>query len=169
MELMKRTPAGYFKAHNATITGRTSIGPDTSVWFNAVIRGDIAPVTIGRRVSIQDGVVIHVDTNEPNVIGNDIIIGHGAIVHGLEVGDNTLIGMGATILNRTRIGRGCIIAAGCVVPPGMVVPDGSLVMGVPAKVARPVTDKDLKYIASLVESYVKLGWQHVNGEIASVD
>src|SRR4051795_13534191 len=119
MPLFTRTPAGYYLAHNATVTGDVTIGEDSSLWFNAVVRGDVAPVTIGRRVNVQDGAIIHCDTDVPNVIEDDVSIGHGAVCHGEFVGRGSLIGMRATLLGRTRIGRECLIAAGTVVPPGM--------------------------------------------------
>jgi carbonic anhydrase/acetyltransferase-like protein (isoleucine patch superfamily) len=169
MELLKRTAGGYFKAWNATLTGDVTIGQDTSFWFSAVVRGDVAPIVIGKRVSVQDCVVIHADENESNTLGDDIIIGHGAIVHGREVGSGTLIGMGATLLNRTYIGRQCLIAAGCVVPPGMKVPDRSVVMGIPGKIVREVGEKDIEYIQYLVKHYVDLGNKHIKGEIRSLD
>src|SRR5205814_8614898 len=113
------SPGGSFVAHNATIVGEVSIGELSSFWFNAVVRGDVAPVTIGRRVNVQDGVVVHCDTDVPNVIEDDVTIGHGAIVHGMFVGRGSLVGMGSTLLSRTKIGRECPIAAGAVVPPGL--------------------------------------------------
>src|SRR5215207_10965355 len=112
MPLFTETPGGYFVAHNATIVGEVAIGELSSFWFNAGVRGDVAPVTIGRRVNVQDGVVIHCDSNVPNVIEDDVTIGHGAIVHGTFVGRGSLIGMGAKVLGRTKIGRGCLVAAG---------------------------------------------------------
>lgn len=169
MDLMKQTSGGWYRAYNATITGDVEIDEGTSLWFNAVIRGDVAPIRVGRRVSIQDGVVIHADHQEPNVLGDDIIIGHGAIVHGREIGSGTLIGMGATVLGRTFIGKECLIAAGCVVPPGMKVPDRSLVMGVPGKIVRPVAEKDIEYIQSLVAHYVSLANRYVSGEIRAME
>src|SRR5438477_7693195 len=125
-----RTPAGVYTAPNFVIVGDVTIGADSSVWFSAVIRGDVAPIVIGKRVNVQDGAVIHCDTGFSNTIGDDVTIGHGAIVHGTSVGDGTLIGMSATLLGRTQIGRECLIAAGAVVPPGLVVPDRMCVMGV---------------------------------------
>src|ERR1051325_5484985 len=122
--LLQRTPGGYFLAHNAALTGEIIIGSQTSFWFNAVVRGDVAPITIGQRVNVQDCAVIHCDTDVPNVIEDDVTIGHSAIVHGMFVGQGSLIGMGATLLGRTKIGRGCLVAAGAVVPPGLEVPDG---------------------------------------------
>src|SRR5215218_2367045 len=98
MHLFTKTAGGYFVAHNATLTGDVAIGEGASFWFNAVVRGDVAPVTIGKRVNVQDGVVIHCDTDVPNVIEDDVSIGHGAIVHGMFVGRGSLIGMGARLL-----------------------------------------------------------------------
>src|SRR4051795_7172670 len=146
MPLFTRTPAGYYLAHNATVTGDVTIGEDSSLWFNAVVRGDVAPVTIGRRVNVQDGAVIHCDSGVPNEIEDDVTIGHRAIVHGTFVGRGTLVGMGAILLGRTRVGRECLVAAGAVVPPGLVVPDRMLVIGVPGRIARAVNDDDLKYM-----------------------
>src|SRR5215203_7165877 len=94
-------PDGHYRAHNATVTGEVRIGKESSVWFNAVIRGDVAPVTIGERVNVQDGSVIHCDSGVPNVIEDDVTIGHRAIVHGMSVGAGTLVGMGAILLGRT--------------------------------------------------------------------
>src|SRR5918997_4496127 len=124
MALFTRTAGNYFVAHNATITGEVEIAELASFWFNAVVRGDVAPVTIGRRVNVQDGVVVHCDTDFPNVIEDDVTIGHGAIVHGAFVGRGSLIGMGSVLLSRTKIGRGCLIAAGAVGAPGTEGPDG---------------------------------------------
>jgi carbonic anhydrase/acetyltransferase-like protein (isoleucine patch superfamily) len=167
MALFTKTAGGYFLAHNSTVVGDVTAGELTSFWFNAVVRGDVAPVTIGRRVNVQDGAVIHCDSGVPNVIEDDVTIGHGAIVHGEFVGRGTLIGMGSVLLGRTRIGRECLIAAGAVVPPGLVVPDRMLVMGVPGKIARPVSDKDLEYMRWLAGHYVELAERYTRGEIRS--
>src|ERR1700710_1266562 len=140
MTLFTRTPGNYFLAHNATVVGDVTVGELSSFWFNAVVRGDVAAVTIGRRVNVQDGVVIHCDTDVPNIIEDDVTIGHRAVVHGTSVGQGTLIGMGAVVLSRSKIGRECLIAAGAVVPPDLVVPDRSLVVGVPGRIARPLND-----------------------------
>jgi carbonic anhydrase/acetyltransferase-like protein (isoleucine patch superfamily) len=166
--LLTRTPGGYFVARNATVVGEVSIGEFASLWFNAVVRGDVAPVTIGRRTNVQDGVVVHCDTGVPNVIEDDVTIGHGAIVHGTFVGRGSLIGMGSTVLSRTRIGRECLIAAGAVVPPGLEVPDRMLVMGVPGRIVRAVTDRDLEYMRWLTNHYVELAQQYVKGEARTV-
>src|SRR5215207_4644563 len=115
MPLFTRTPQGYFVAHNATLTGDLSIAANASFWFNVVVRGDVAPITIGRRVNVQDGSIIHCDTGIPNVIEDDVSIGHRAIVHGRFVGRGTLIGMGAIVLSESSIGEERLIAAGAVV------------------------------------------------------
>src|SRR4051812_21977132 len=163
MPLIARTADNYFLAHNATLTGEIAIGEKTSFWFNAVVRGDVAPVTIGQRVNVQDGAVVHCDTDVPNIIEDDVTIGHGAIVHGMFVGAGSLIGMGATLLGRTKIGRECLIAAGAVVPPGLVVPDRSVVMGVPGKIVRAVSEEELKYMRWLTPHYVELAEKYAAG------
>lgn len=156
MALFTKTPGNYYLSHNATVVGDVTIGEAASFWFNAVVRGDVAPVVIGRRVNVQDGVCIHCDTDVPNVIEDDVTIGHGAVVHGMFIGKGSLIGMGSVVLSRTKIGRECLIAAGAVVPPGLVVPDRHLVVGVPGRVVRPIGDEDLEYMRWLTGHYVEL-------------
>jgi len=168
MPLITKTQANYFLAHNATLTGTITIGELSSFWFNAVVRGDVAPITIGHRVNIQDNAVIHCDSGVPNVIEDDVVIGHGAVVHGAHIGRGTLIGMHATVLGRTRIGNECLIAAGAVVPPGLEVPDRTVVMGVPGKITRPVTEKELDYMHWLAGHYVALAQKYVNGEMREI-
>jgi carbonic anhydrase/acetyltransferase-like protein (isoleucine patch superfamily) len=152
----RKTKGNVYVAPNAVVSGDVTIGELSSFWFGAVVRGDVAPVTIGRRVNVQDNAVVHVDTGVANVIEDDVVIGHGAIVHGKFVGRGSLIGMGATVLSRTQIGSECLIAAGAVVPPDLVVPDRMVVMGVPGKIARPVKDEELQYMRWLVGHYVEL-------------
>ncbi|MEL7472513.1 MAG: gamma carbonic anhydrase family protein [Planctomycetota bacterium] len=156
-----REQDGYRIADTARVVGDVRIGRDTSIWYGAVIRGDVAPVVIGEGSNVQDNAVVHCDHRYANVIGCDVVIGHGAVVHGEFVGDGTLIGMGALVLGRTRIGSGCLIAAGAVVPPGLEVPDGTVVMGVPGKVVREVNDDDRAYLAKLPAHYVALAERHV--------
>ncbi len=167
MSLFTKTPGNYYVARSATIVGDVRVGEGCSFWFNAVVRGDVATVTLGRRVNVQDNCVIHCDTDVPNVIEDDVTIGHGAIVHGQFVGQGSLIGMGSTLLSRTKIGRGCLIGAGAVVPPGLEVPDGMVVIGVPGKIVRPVNDEDRKYMNWLTGHYVELAQKHVDGAFAS--
>jgi len=165
MPLFTQTSRNYFLAHNATLTGEIIIAEHASFWFNAVVRGDVAPITIGKRVNVQDGAIIHCDSGVPNVIEEDVTIGHAAVVHGAVVGAGSLIGMHATLLGRTKIGRECLIAAGAVVPPGLEVPDRMVVMGVPGRIVRAVSEEELEYMRWLVPHYVKLAERYVAGEV----
>ena len=135
-----------FIAPGAIVIGDVSIGKDSSVWFNAVIRGDSAPIVIGEGTNAQDHVVIHADANAPTTIGNRVTIGHGAIVHGATVDDDVLIGIGAVILNRARVGKHSIVAAGALIPEDTEIVPRSLVMGVPGKVVRQINDDDIPRI-----------------------
>ena len=164
MTLFHKTLDGYYVARTAILTGDLQISPQASFWFGAVVRGDVARISIGRRVNVQDNAVIHCDTGVPNVIEEDVTIGHGAIVHGERVGAGSLVGMGATLLSRTRVGRGCLIAAGATVPPGLIVPDGMAVMGVPGKIVRPVKEEEAKYMEWLSQHYVELAEKYMAGE-----
>lgn len=157
---MKRVDNHYL-ADTARVTGDVTLGDDVSVWYGAVIRGDVAPITIGERVNVQDGVVVHCDHHDPNRIGRDVSIGHNAVVHGRRIGDGSLIGIGAVLLGRTVIGAGCLVAAGAVVPPGMQVPDGHVVMGVSGRVVRETTEQEKAYMAKLPGHYVRIAQQHV--------
>ena len=159
----RRTSDGIFLAANATVVGDVVLGEASSVWFNAVIRGDVAPIRIGRRVNVQDNATVHCDAGVEHVIEDDVTIGHGAVVHGAFVGAGTLIGMGAAVLGQSRIGLRCLIAAGAVVPPGLVVPDDHCVMGVPGKVVRPVRDDERRYMLHLTQHYVDLAARHAAG------
>lgn len=132
-----------FVAPNATVLGNIAIGEHSSVFFGAVIRDEHASVSIGARTNIQDNCVLHNDAEFPLIVGDDCTIGHGVILHGCTVGNNTLVGMGAIVLNGAVIGRDCIIGAGAVVPQNAVIPDGSLVLGMPGKVRREVTDEEM--------------------------
>ena len=163
MPLFTRFADGSFRSHNATVVGDVSAGGDASFWFNAVVRGDVAPVVIGRRTNVQDNATVHCDSGVPNEIGDDVVIGHNAVVHGRRVGDGSLIGMAATVLGRSEIGQQCLIAAGAVVPPGMVVPSRMLVMGVPGKIVRPVKPEEFEYMQWLRGHYVELAKRYVAG------
>ena len=144
-----------FIAPNATIMGEVTVGADSSLFFGAVVRSEFVPITIGRGTNIQDNCVLHADPGLPMTVGEDVTVGHGAILHSCTVGDNSLIGMGAIVLNGAVIGRNCIVAAGALVPQGMVVPDGSLVMGSPAKVRRELTDQEIEANRQSAEGYVR--------------
>jgi carbonic anhydrase/acetyltransferase-like protein (isoleucine patch superfamily) len=144
-----------FVASGVVIRGDVIVGADSSIWFGAVIRGDTERVRIGTRTNVQDACVIHSDPGYPCQIGDDVTIGHGAIVHGAEVGDQTLICIRAVVLNGARIGRGSIVAAGALVTERTVIPPDSLVMGVPAKVVRKVNEADQERIRRAATNYVR--------------
>src|SRR5687768_4353275 len=133
-------------APTAVVLGDVTIGPESTVWYHAVIRGDCEAIRIGRGTNIQDGCVLHADPGVPCTLGDRVTVGHGAIVHGATVEDDCLIGMRAVVMNRTRIGRGSVVAVGSVVLEGMDVPPGSVVMGQPARIKRQVTEQDLAMI-----------------------
>lgn len=145
-----------YLADTARVTGQVVLGDGVNVWPSAVIRGDVAQVTIGQGTNIQDNATVHCDSGKPNTIGEHVTIGHNAVVHGLSVGDGSLIGMHATVLGETVIGQRCLVAAGALVPPGLNVPDDHLVIGVPGKVMRPTNDKEKQYLAWLADHYVQL-------------
>ena len=149
-----------FIAPSATVMGDVTVGADSSVFFGAVARSELVPIVIGQRTNIQDNCVLHADPGLPMTIGDGVTVGHGAILHSCTVGDNSLIGMGAIVLNGAAIGQNCIVAAGALVPQGMVVPDGSLVMGSPAKVRRSVTDQEIEGNRRSAEIYVREGAEY---------
>jgi carbonic anhydrase/acetyltransferase-like protein (isoleucine patch superfamily) len=142
-----------YVASNATIIGQVTLACRASVWFNAVVRGDMAPIAIGEDTNVQDLSMVHVDYNTPTVVGKRVVVGHRAVIHGATVGDDCIIGMGAILLNRSRIGNNCIVAAGAVVREDFVVPDGSLVAGVPAVVKRPLTPEETERIRRNATDY----------------
>lgn len=131
-----------FVAAGARLIGDVRLGAQSSVWFNAVVRGDSASISLGARSNLQDNVSVHVDVDHPVVIGDDVSVGHNAVVHGCTIEAGSLIGMGSVVLSGAVIGAGSLVAGGAVVLEGMVVPPGSLVAGVPAKVRRELTDEE---------------------------
>ncbi|MGE0769165.1 MAG: gamma carbonic anhydrase family protein [Hyphomicrobiaceae bacterium] len=150
------TPAdgSHWIAPSATVIGRVSLGSDVGVWFGATIRGDNEPIRIGRRTSIQENAVLHVDPGFPMEIGDECTIGHLAMLHGCTLGRGVLIGIGAIVLNGARIGDGAMIGAGALVPPGKEIPPNVVVMGTPGKVVRELTDAERAFNAFGVEDYV---------------
>jgi carbonic anhydrase/acetyltransferase-like protein (isoleucine patch superfamily) len=141
-------------APTATVAGDVWIASEVSVWFGAVIRGDIAPVRIGPHSNVQDNCTIHADEGNPCEIGADCSIGHNAIIHGATLGDGVLVGMHATVLTGATLGDGCIVAAGALVPEGTHVEAGQLIMGIPGKVARPVTEAERARTLRGVQHYL---------------
>lgn len=154
--LLPKVHATAFVDDSAQVIGDVEIGEESSVWMTVVVRGDVNFIRIGDRTNIQDGTIVHVqhDTH-PTRIGNDVTIGHGAIVHGCTIKDRVLVGMGAIILNGATIGEDCIIAAGTLITEGATIPPRSLVMGSPGKVRRPLTDADVAMIQEFADNYVR--------------
>lgn len=150
-----------YVASNATLIGDVNLGEESSVWPNAVIRGDVNKIIIGARTSIQDNCVLHVTTKNPTIIGDDVIMGHGAIAHACTVGNHVLIGIGAIILDGAVIEDRVIVAAGAVVTEGTHVPSGILVAGVPAKVMKSLDSKHLERIRLGIEVYVRLSRKYI--------
>jgi carbonic anhydrase/acetyltransferase-like protein (isoleucine patch superfamily) len=134
--------ASAFVAAGARIVGEVTLGEGASVWYNAVLRGDSDSITVGAGSNLQDNVSVHVDAGHPTVIGENVSVGHNAVVHGCTIGDGSLIGMGSVVLSGAVIGDGCLVAGGAVVLEGSVIPPGSLVAGVPAKVRRELTEEE---------------------------
>lgn len=152
--LLRPLEGGAFAALNAIVTGDVTLGADVGIWFGCVLRGDDAALSIGARTNVQDLTVIHADTGVPNVIGSEVTIGHRCVLHGARVEERCLIGMGAILLGGSVIGAGSIIGAGCVVREGFEVPPRSLVVGVPGRIVRTVSDEELANIASSAQGYV---------------
>lgn len=143
-----------FVAPNATLIGSVVLEARSSVWFNVVIRGDNDPIVIGEESNVQDGSVLHTDEGVPLTIGRGVTVGHKAMLHGCTIGDYSLIGINAVVLNRARIGKNCIIGANALVPEGREIPDGSMVMGTPGKVVRQLTEQERAQLLGSALHYV---------------
>ena len=168
-ELVPQLPeAGrYWVAPDAHVIGRVTLGLDVGVWFGAVIRADNEAMTIGARTNIQEGALLHSDRGSPLTVGEDVTVGHRAILHGCTVGDCTLIGMGATVLNRARIGRFCIVGANALVTEGKEFPDFSLIVGSPAKAVRALPASAEEELRRSAAHYVA-NWQRFAGGLRVV-
>lgn len=165
-EYRGKTPvvdATAYVAEGAKIVGDVAIGAESTVWYNAVLRGDLASITIGARVNIQDGCVGHVNTDQPLVVEDEVSVGHGAIIHGCRIGRGTLVGMGAIVLNGAEIGEYALIGAGALVTENKVIPPRTLVLGTPAKVVRELTEEDLEKMRLTTENYVLKGKELLAG------
>jgi gamma-carbonic anhydrase len=149
--------ARLFIARSATVAGRVALADDVSVWFGAVLRGDVGAITIGARTNLQDLSVVHVTTDYADaLIGADVTVGHGAILHGCTVGDHVLVGMGAILLDKSEIGEWSLVGAGAIVTPGTRIPPRSVVLGSPARVVRPLAEAELKQIEQATTTYLAL-------------
>ena len=161
-------PADAWIAPTAVLIGDVAIGSRTSIWFGTVVRADLERIVVGEETNIQDGTMMHADPGLPLIVGNRVSVGHGAILHGCDIGDDVLVGMGATILNGAHVGAGCLVAAGTVVLEGAQIPSRSLVAGVPAKVRRAVTDDEFVHIVQkAAQVYLKLSSKYASGELGA--
>ena len=138
------------------IVGDVKIGENSSVWYNAVIRGDRGPIIIGKNSNVQDNCVIHCKDNEPTMLGDNVSVGHGAILHGCEIQDNVLIGMNATVLNEAKIGKDSVVGAGALITEGKEFPEKSLIIGVPGKLVRQLSSEEVEKIKENASIYVEL-------------
>lgn len=149
-----------FIAPTAVVIGDVEIGADSTIWYGVVLRGDLDPIRIGERSNIQDNSVLHTGLNEPTIIHNDVTVGHAAIVHGCEVHDGALIGMGACVLNRSVIGPECVVGAKALVAEGKIFEARQMILGVPAKAIRTLEEKDLEGVRLYKQRYVENGPRH---------
>lgn len=151
-------------APNATVIGRVRLEAEVSVWYSAVVRGDLEDITVGKGTNIQDGCVLHADPGFPLTVGAGVSVGHNAILHGCTIGDDVLVGMGATVLNGAVIGAGSLIAANALIPEGAQIPPGSLVAGVPGKVRRELGEAELDRIKLNAAVYLHNTSLHRTGQ-----
>ena len=161
-------PAGeYWVAPSASVIGNVILHPNASIWFGAVLRGDNEPITIGPDTNIQDGSVLHTDMGSPLTLGRGVTVGHKAMLHGCEVGDYSLIGIGAVVLNGVKIGKNCIIGANALLTQGKIIPDNSLVVGQPGKVVRERDPEQIAVLRMSAEHYVQ-NWKRFAAELRAV-
>ncbi len=165
-----KTPASgnFWVAETATVLGNVTLGENCSIWFNAVLRGDNDPITIGENSNIQDGSVLHTDLGCPLNLGRGVTVGHMVMLHGCTIGDDSLIGIGATVMNRAVIGSNCIIGAHALIPEGKVIPDNSLVMGAPGKVVKTLNPQQVMLIKGSAQVYVD-NWKRFRTGLKRVD
>lgn len=153
----------YYVATNAVVRGDVVLGAGVNIWFGVTIRGDLAQITLGPRVNIQDGSIVHTDYDVPMDIEEGVVIGHAAIVHGRRIGKGTLIGMGAKLLSSCEIGQDCLIAAGSLVTEGRRIPDRSVVMGMPGKIVREIKPEELEHTKEINAHYLELAQRYARG------
>jgi len=144
-----------FIAPTAVVVGDVTLHAETGVWFHCTLRGDTTPVVIGARTNIQEGSILHADPGYPAILGEGVTAGHGAVLHGCKVGDNSLIGIRSTLLNGVVVGQNCIVGAGSLLPPGKVFPDEVLILGSPAKVIRALTEEEIEGNRQTAQTYIE--------------
>jgi carbonic anhydrase/acetyltransferase-like protein (isoleucine patch superfamily) len=153
----------YYIASNAVVRGDVLLSPGVNIWFGTVVRADLSRITLGPRVNLQDGCLVHSDTDEPQTIEEGVVVGHAAVLHGRLVGRDTLIGIGARLLSGCEVGEECLIAAGAVVTEGRRIPPRSVVMGVPGKVVRAVTPEEVERTRAICAHYLELAQRYARG------
>ncbi|HEV7319065.1 MAG TPA: gamma carbonic anhydrase family protein [Ensifer sp.] len=159
---------GYWVAPDANVIGQVEIGDEVGIWFGVTLRGDNEPIRLGARTNIQENVVVHVDPGFPVTIGEGCTIGHGAIIHGCSIGENSLIGMGATVLNGAKIGRNCLVGANALVTEGKEFPDNSLIVGAPAKAIRTLDEAAVEGLKRSADHYVE-NWRRYAAQLTRLD
>jgi carbonic anhydrase/acetyltransferase-like protein (isoleucine patch superfamily) len=153
----------FYVAPGAVVTGDVVLGPGVNIWFGAVVRGDLARITFGPRVNIQDGCIVHTDYDQPQDVEEGVVVGHRAVLHGRFIGRDSLIGMGAMLLSGCEIGAECLIAAGALVTENRRIPPRSVVMGTPGRVVRELTDEDLRRTHAIAAHYLDLAQRYARG------
>jgi carbonic anhydrase/acetyltransferase-like protein (isoleucine patch superfamily) len=161
-------PDQYWIAPDANVIGDVELGENVGIWFGVTIRGDNETIRVGAGTNIQEGVVIHSDPGSPATIGENCTIGHSAIIHGCTIGDNSLIGMGATVLNGAKIGKNCLVGANALVTEGKEFPDGSLIVGSPAKAIRQLDDNAIAGLTLSAKHYIT-NWQRFSKDLKRID
>jgi carbonic anhydrase/acetyltransferase-like protein (isoleucine patch superfamily) len=154
---------GYYIAENVIVTGEVVLSPGVNLWYGTIVRGDLARIMLGPRVNVQDGCIVHTDYGEPQQIEEGVVVGHRAVLHGRFIGRDTLIGMGALLLSGCEIGAECLIAAGSLITEKRRIPPRSVVMGVPGRVVREVTDEDLRHTHAIAAHYLELAQRYAQG------
>jgi carbonic anhydrase/acetyltransferase-like protein (isoleucine patch superfamily) len=160
---MMQVVGGCYVAQGAVVTGDVVLAPGVNIWFGSVVRGDLARITFGPRVNLQDGCIVHTDHDQPQVIEEGVVVGHRAVLHGRFIGRDTLVGMGALLLTGCEIGAECLIAAGTLITQGRRIPPRSVVMGVPGRVIREVTADDLRRTQAICANYLELAQRYAHG------
>jgi carbonic anhydrase/acetyltransferase-like protein (isoleucine patch superfamily) len=160
---MMRAIHDYYVAENAIVMGDVVLSAGANVWFGAILRGDLARITLGPRVNLQDGCIVHTDYDEPQLIEEGVVVGHNAVLHGRVIGCDSLIGMGALLLSGSDIGAECIIAAGTLITEKRRIPPRSLVMGVPGRIVREIRDEDLRRTRAISAHYLEMAQRYAHG------
>jgi len=158
----------YWVAPDAQVMGSIILHENASVWFAAVLRGDNEPIVIGENSNVQDGAVMHTDPGCPLTLGRNVTVGHQAMLHGCTIGDNSLVGIGATILNGAKIGRNCLIGAHALVGEGKEIPDNSMVLGMPGKIVRELDENNEKIMVASAEHYVE-NWKRYAAQLKEIE